>query len=115
VNLGDWLRGDARPDQLPADYPAHIHINLSKDARGHGAGEQLLDNFIRQSQAAGIRGIHANVSEGNAGGRHFFEHSGFTVLGRENRFRFPDAPDQQTFTIIYGKKLSHAVKSDHDG
>ncbi len=90
---------------LLKEYPAHVHINLCQTARGGGVGEQLLEAFLRQAKEAGIAGVHANVSEGNAGGRKFFEKFGFVPHGRENRFRLPDAPDKQTFTIVYGKRL----------
>jgi len=105
VNLRDWFRGGRRPDLSLADYPAHVHINLRKNARGQKAGEQLLENFLRQAKIAGIRGVHAKVSEANTGARRFFERFGFAALGREIRFRFPDTPDTRTFTIIFGKRL----------
>jgi GNAT superfamily N-acetyltransferase len=93
------------PSRFLDNYPAHVHINLRHTARGGGVGEQLLEAFLRQAKEAGIAGVHANVSEGNAGGRKFFEKFGFVPLGRENRFRFPDAPETPTFTILYGKRL----------
>jgi hypothetical protein len=77
----------------------------SRPLSAPAAKEQLPVAFLRQAKAAGIVGVHANVSEGNAGGGKFFEKFGFVPLCRENRFRLADAPDQQTFTIVYGKKL----------
>ena len=103
VNLRDWLRG-RQPVDL-RDYPGHVHINLRAAARGRGVGEQLMEEFIRQAKAAGVPGIHANVSEANPGSRRFFEKCGFVSLGRTGRFRFPDAPEQLIFTMVYGKKL----------
>jgi GNAT superfamily N-acetyltransferase len=103
VNLRDWLRG-RQPVDL-RDYPGHVHINLRVAARGLGVGERLMEEFLRQAKAAGVPGIHANVSEANAGGRKFFEKCGFVPLGRTGRFRFPDAPEQPIFTMVYGKRL----------
>ena len=102
ANFGDWLRGRRLPLH---DYPAHVHINLRQATRGQGVGEQLMEPFLRQLKQAGVAGVHANVSENNATGRQFFEKLGFVELRRENRFRYPDAPDKQTFTIVYGKRL----------
>jgi L-amino acid N-acyltransferase YncA len=65
----------------------------------------LMEEFLRQAKAAGVPGLHANVSEANAGGRGFFEKCGFVALGRTGRFRFPDAPDQPIFTMVFGKRL----------
>src|SRR3989442_159990 len=83
----------------------YTDLNLRPDGRGQGTGRQLMEQFLRQAKDAGVRGVHLGVGETNAKGRQFFERFDFAALGRENRFRFPDAPDQQTFTIIYGKKL----------
>jgi GNAT superfamily N-acetyltransferase len=102
ANFGDWVRGRRMPLH---DFPAHVHINLRASARGRGVGEQLMEAFLRQAKAAGLVGVHANVSEANMGGRQFFEKFGFQALGRENRFRYPGAPDRQTFTVVYGKRL----------
>ena len=103
VNLRDWLRGRQHVDLR--DYPGHVHINLRAAARGLGVGERLMGEFLRQAKAAGVPGLHANVSEANTGGRRFFEKCGFVPLGRTGRFRFPDAPEQLIYTMVYGKRL----------
>ena len=103
VNLRDWLRSRQHVDLR--DYPGHVHINLRAAARGHGVGERLMEEFVRQAKAAGVSGIHANVSEANPGSGRFFEKCGFVPLGRTGRFRFPDTPDQLIFTMVYGKRL----------
>jgi GNAT superfamily N-acetyltransferase len=105
ANFGDWLRGGRQPELSLREYPAHVHINLRQAARGSGVGDQLMEAFLREATEAGVGGVHANVGESNAGGRRFFEKFGFVPLGRENRFRLPDAPDKQTFTVVYGKRL----------
>ena len=105
ANLGNWLRGAFRRTVPLRDYPAHLHINLRRDFRGQRVGQHLLERFFEQVQQARVNGVHAGVSADNAAGRRFFESFGFVELGRESRFRFPDAPDQETFTIIYGKRL----------
>jgi GNAT superfamily N-acetyltransferase len=105
ANLGDWLRGGFRRGAPLREYPAHVHINLQRSARGAGVGERLMEKFLRQAQDAGIPGVYANVSETNEGGRRFFEKLGFVPLVRESRLRLPEAPDKQTFTIVYGKRL----------
>jgi len=103
VNLRDWLRGRKKVDLR--DYPGHVHINLRAAARGQRVGERLMEEFVRQAKAAGVPGIHANVSEANSGSGRFFEKCGFVPLGRTGRFRFPDAPDQLIYTKVYGKRL----------
>lgn len=102
-------RGPSRPPFNRAavyrEYPAHLHINLSRDSRGQGAGPILLERFLEQARRAQVAGVHAGVSDANPAGRGFFEKSGFVVLGQELRFRHPDHPDQPSFTLVYGKRL----------
>jgi ribosomal protein S18 acetylase RimI-like enzyme len=105
ANLGNWLRGGFRRAVPLRDYPAHLHINLRRGFRGQQVGQQLMERFFEQARQARLSGIHAGVSADNAAGRRFFEGFGFVEIGRESRFRFPDAPDQVTFTIIYGKRF----------
>jgi GNAT superfamily N-acetyltransferase len=105
ANLGDWLRGGFRRSAPLSAFPAHVHINLRQSARGAGVGERLMGKFLQQAKENRVPGVYANVSETNEGGRRFFEKFGFLPLGRENRLRFPDAPDKQTFTTVYGKRL----------
>lgn len=98
----NWRRPASQRQQLLADYPAHLHLNLRAGHRGHGAGRQLLGKFLEQARHAGVTGIHAGVSETNVAGRKFFERAGFVVLGREARFRTAAGP---TFTLLYGLRL----------
>ena len=105
ANLGNWLRGGFRRAVPLHSYPAHLHINLRRGFRGQRIGQQLMDRFFEQVRRASLSGVHAGVSADNAAGRRFFESLGFVELGRESRFRFPDTPDQVTFTIIYGKQF----------
>jgi GNAT superfamily N-acetyltransferase len=105
ANLGNWLRGGFRRAVPLHAYPAHLHINLRRGLRGQRVGQQLMERFFEQVRQANLSGIHAGVSADNATGRRFFEGCGFVELGRESRFRFPDTPDQETFTIIYGKRF----------
>jgi ribosomal protein S18 acetylase RimI-like enzyme len=104
ANLGGWLRGGFRRGVSLHEYPAHLHINLQKDARGQRVGPRLIRSFVEQVTAAGIHGIHAGVSADNQQGCRFFEAAGFTPLAREVRFRSPDT-QRVLSTEIYGRKV----------
>ncbi len=39
-------------------YPAHLHINLHRDARGQGLGSKLLREWEAQLQRLNITGLH---------------------------------------------------------
>jgi ribosomal protein S18 acetylase RimI-like enzyme len=105
VNCREWMRtGIRRPVSLD-EYPAHLHINLRKEARGRRIGERLVERFFEQMRAAGVTGVHVGVSEANDGGRKFFERLGFVELGRAGRFRHPATPERLIQTILYGKHV----------
>ncbi len=104
ANLGGWLRGGFRKGVPLHDYPAHLHINMSKNTRGQGVGPRLLQHFTDYVATAGLPGIHAGVSAENQPGCRFFESAGFTPIAREARFHSPDTQTVLT-TVIYGKRL----------
>lgn len=65
---------------LVGPYPAHIHMNLLPRLRGQRIGTKLLDLWVEQARAAGVKGIHLGASAGNAGGIAFWSKS-FKELG----------------------------------
>jgi GNAT superfamily N-acetyltransferase len=104
ANLGGWLRGGFRKGVSLREYPAHLHIDLQKDARGQRVGHRLIERFVQQVTDAGLHGIHAGVSADNKQGCRFFEAAGFIPLAREVRFRSPDT-QRVLSAVIYGKKV----------
>ncbi len=61
------------------DYPAHLHINLDADFRGHGIGERLINALFSQLRADGVIGIHVVTGreQRNVG---FYRRLGFDEL-----------------------------------
>jgi ribosomal protein S18 acetylase RimI-like enzyme len=83
-------------------YPAHLHINLRQGFRGQGLGRKLVEQFRRQVQEHGIRGIHLIAWGENEEGRRFFEAMGFRLL-RQQPLVLPDGRGfRKTSTVIYG-------------
>jgi GNAT superfamily N-acetyltransferase len=66
---------------LTSDYPAHFHVNLAPEYRGHGVGAALVEAFAADAARAGARGMHVVTG---AGMRNiaFYERNGFRELGR---------------------------------
>lgn len=62
-----------------AEYPAHLHMNLTEAARGKGVGRALVDRYRADLTAVGVRGIHLYCSERP---RPFYERVGFRELDR---------------------------------
>lgn len=62
------------------DYPAHLHIDLLPQARGHGEGRALMTSFLRGLHAAGVERVHLSMAPSNTGARAFYDRLGFTEI-----------------------------------
>ncbi|MEW5758691.1 MAG: GNAT family N-acetyltransferase [Candidatus Omnitrophota bacterium] len=85
------------------DYPAHLHINLKNGYRGQNIGRGLVDKFIDQLRAKGIKGVYASVREDNTFGCNFFEHLGFRILAKHSLVL--SNKNGLYYTITYGKQI----------
>ena len=71
------------PHRDPAilhDYPAHLHIDLMDEVQGIGLGSSMMKSLLEAQRAAGVRGIHLDVSSTNTRAIGFYKHLGFTDL-----------------------------------
>lgn len=98
-----WLNGCHRA-WPPAEYPAHLHLNLVEGFRGQRIGEQLLLRFLDHVQHTGGRGVHAAVRGENTSARRFFERMGFVPVGRRTVVLPEDQALSAHETIFYGKR-----------
>ena len=62
------------------EYPAHLHIDLLPQARGHGEGRALMTSFLRGLHAAGVERVHLSMAPANTGARAFYDRLGFTEI-----------------------------------
>lgn len=105
-----WFRamlssGGSRSRLPVAEYPAHLHVNVDKQARGRLVGPRLVERFFEQVKAAGCVGVHASVRGDNEGGRKFFERLGFTEVARYPMIVPKRDGRLETYSVIYGKKM----------
>ena len=95
----------AGPQLSLKDYPAHLHVNIQQPFRGQQLGRRLLEQFLHQVHATGLKGVHATVRSDNPSSCRFFERAGFVLLNRQ-RVIFPY---ESSFLfhekVIYGKRL----------
>lgn len=70
----------SNPADIVAQYPAHVHMNLLPRLRGQRIGTALLQRWVEQARAAGVKGIHLGASASNAGGIAFWQHGGFVPV-----------------------------------
>jgi ribosomal protein S18 acetylase RimI-like enzyme len=61
-------------------FPAHLHIDLLPQARGHGEGRALMTSFLRGLHAAGVERVHLSMSPSNTGARAFYDRLGFAEI-----------------------------------
>lgn len=66
------------------DYPAHGHIDLLEEARGKKIGSRALRLVMERLAAAGVKGMHLQVSPTNRGALAFYETLGFSRLKHES-------------------------------
>jgi GNAT superfamily N-acetyltransferase len=74
MNLREIEFADAR-------WPAHLHIDLLSEARGHGAGRRLVDAWCTLLRGRGVTGCHLQTMAENTGAIAFFTALGFRRLG----------------------------------
>lgn len=86
-------------------YPAHLHINLSPEARGRGIGERLMAQFCAEAARRSLPGVHANVLEENRAACRFFERLGFVELAHRPVLRPPAGSSRLAEKIVYCKEL----------
>jgi ribosomal protein S18 acetylase RimI-like enzyme len=58
-------------------YPAHLHIDLLPEARGAGAGRQLIQLWFDRLASLGVPGCHLETVAENTGAIAFFRSVGF--------------------------------------
>ena len=58
-------------------FPAHAHIDLLPEARGHGFGRRMMRFLMARMAARGAKGLHLGVAPDNPGGQAFYAKIGF--------------------------------------
>ena len=103
-----WQKGQAiTPSfRVPPAYPAHLHINLLKSARGLGIGERLITELISKLRIQRITGVHATVRADNAGACTFFEHLDFTPLFHYDEVLPARKGVRHVRVTVYGKTIA---------
>ena len=79
----DTLRDRGAPSSELTDprWPAHLHINLLPEARGHGAGRGLMTAWLGRLRQLGVPGCHLGTMAENTRAIRFFESTGFARHG----------------------------------
>lgn len=70
-------------EELVAEYPSHLHIDLLPPFQGRGLGRRLMDRLCEALAAGGSTGVHLGVSVANERATAFYRHLGFEELGND--------------------------------
>lgn len=87
-------------------FPAHIHIDLLKEARGRGVGRELLAAFVELAASLAVEGIHATVRADNPDGKRFFERNRFAGIGGYDVAMPVHGGIHDVHVIIYARKTA---------
>jgi GNAT superfamily N-acetyltransferase len=71
-------------DEVVAEYPAHLHIDLLPHVQGRGVGRMLIDRLFAELRSRGVPGVHLGADPRNRRAIAFYEHLGFTHLSDED-------------------------------
>jgi ribosomal protein S18 acetylase RimI-like enzyme len=74
-------------------WPAHLHINLLPDARRHGAGRNLVQEWLQTLERDGAPGCHLETLAENTSAIAFFKSCGFAPIGTPKPVPGLRAPD----------------------
>jgi len=104
----DWVRRLIHVPELAFPealhpYPAHAHIDLLPEARGHGFGRRLMLFLMARLAARGAQGLHLSVAPSNAGGQAFYRKLGFAHV---------EAPELPRHTYFMGQNLADIEPND---
>jgi ribosomal protein S18 acetylase RimI-like enzyme len=67
-------------DDLIADFPSHLHIDLLPRVQGRGIGRQLIELQLATLRDRGSHGVHFHVWPTNRRALSFYDHLGFARL-----------------------------------
>ena len=102
-SLKGFLKGEFRMPDFSKEYPAVLHINISKDYRHFGLGGRLMLKFIDYLKNEKVRGVQlSTISEK---GKAFFEKQGFSLLYSSKRSYFKNISGKDIICYSLGKVL----------
>jgi ribosomal protein S18 acetylase RimI-like enzyme len=103
--LSLWAAPEPDPDGLLEKYPAHIHVNLLKEAQGMGGGQAMIERFFKDAKEAGVKGVHLETLASNLQACRFFIRAGFREFARAYPFKRLDPTQAGRAVIIYARKI----------
>jgi ribosomal-protein-alanine N-acetyltransferase len=80
--------------RMAADEAEILSIAVAPGYRGRGLSRELLLTHLGHLAGRGVRAIFLEVEENNQPARRLYERTGFTVVGRRERYYGQDGGEQ---------------------
>jgi ribosomal protein S18 acetylase RimI-like enzyme len=65
-------------EDVPAGYPAHLHLDLLPRVQGRGLGRALIETVVAELGRRAVPGVHLGTHPRNTGAVAFYTRLGFT-------------------------------------
>lgn len=101
--MKSFVKGEFKRPCFFDEYPAHLHINVDKDARSLGIGVMLMNKFLEYLRGKNIPAVH--LSSVSKIGQVFFSKSGFNILYSQRMTYFDYLVKEPVNLVYFGKKL----------
>lgn len=98
-----FMKGEFKAPDFSEEYPAIVHINISRNFRGGGIGQKLIRAYEHYLSKNGVVGYRASTMTDNA--KHFFEKCGMSVLFTTSRSYLRYYCSKDIPIYILGKRL----------
>lgn len=97
-----WWRATHADPHL---YPAHLHLNLLPEARGHYLGERLLRAHLTTLAGAGVPGVQFSTTTENEAALGLYRKLGFQVLHTRPTSLWEPWLGRETTQVVMGLEL----------
>lgn len=87
-------------------YPAHLHINVEKSARGRGLGRLLIEAYLVQLNQLGVPGVFLETTNINEAACGLYESVGFEIIDHRETKVWRDVVQIPVVNLSYGKILA---------
>ena len=94
------MKGEFKTPVFSKDYPATLHINISKECRMAGIGSKLINAYLDYLKAQEVKGVHLATMSDKAS--QFFSKQNFQLLFKGERSYFRYFLGKNVPIYIYG-------------
>ena len=98
-----FVKREFKEPSFIKDYPAMLHINVSKEFRGKGVGAKLIETYLDFLKENKSKGVHFGTLSERA--KNFYLRMGFSVLHQGIRSYLKPYIGESVHYYVLGRKL----------